>query len=112
MLLERLRGVTVHGERDDVVLLADERDVGEAGLAGTGEPYDPPPAAAVQVLQLAADPRLGQPAFDDADAARRVDPLGTALVGQQPSQRLVGGPLDRRHGGDAEPLVDARPLWV
>ena len=31
---------------------------------------------------------------------------GSAPAGQDPAQHLVGGPLDGRHGGDAEPLVD------
>ena len=50
-------------------------------------------------------------AVSTCTSASRTVPLGSrhsrlGAVRQQPAQHLVGGPADRRHRGDAQPLVD------
>src|SRR3712207_7448813 len=50
--------------------------------------------------------RSGRGHVVDADGARRVAEVRLGAGRQQAAQHLVGGPLDRGHRGDAEPLVD------
>ena len=63
-------------------------------------------AARLDVEQAAAGPRAAQAALDERDLGARVDPLDGRRVGQHPAQHALGGPQRRRHGGDAEALVD------
>jgi hypothetical protein len=52
------------------------------------------------------DPRLRDGDLGEHDLARGVGELWDVPLGQQAPQHLVAGPLHRRHGGDAEALVD------
>ena len=83
--------------------------VSRLGQHALAEPVDPGDPAAGLLLELhgaLADPGLGDRHLVDADRAGRVAEVGLGAGGQQPAQHLVGGPLHRRDGGDAEPLVD------
>ena len=69
----------------------------QPGLTGAGQRDEAEAIALVELDQLAARPRVGQLAFDEADGAGRVGPLAHGAVGQEAPVHLVGGP---RHGGD------------
>ena len=76
----------------------------------------PSPSRSIQAIRLrglllevdgaVADPGLGDRDLVDPDRAGRVAEVGLGAGRQQPAQHLVGGPLHRGDGGDAEPLVD------
>ena len=60
----------------------------------------------LELDRAVADPGLGDRDLVDPDGAGGVAEVGLGAGRQDPPQHLVGGPLDRRDGGDAEPLVD------
>src|SRR5690348_9974952 len=94
-LVELGYGIAAHGEVEHVALLADETGHDDPRLPAPGERHEPEAVALVELVQLAAGPRLGERALDEADGAAGVGPLADGPVGEQPAADLVGRP---RHG--------------
>src|SRR6478735_5404891 len=79
-----------HGDVKDVALLDHAVATRQHAFAETVDPGDP---------ALRRD-------LVDPDGARGVAEVRFGSGRQDPAQHLVGGPLDRRHRGDAQTLVD------
>src|SRR3954470_10326962 len=101
-----------HDQVEQVVLLDDAVDGGQHPSAQPVDPRDPGLAGGLEVDGAATDPAGRGRHLVDPDRAGRVAEVGLGADRQESTQHLVGGPLHRRDGGDAETLVDLGPAGV
>ena len=107
-----LESVDRGDEVEEVALLADRVVVEQLRGAEAGHRGDPEASGGVEERELPPDDRGGDLTLDQADPARRIDPVVLDVGRQEAAQHLVGRPADGRHGRDAEALVDERATRV
>ena len=91
---------------EQVALLHDAVPGRQDALAEPVDPRDPTEALLLVLADAGTDPALGHEHVVDPDLAGGIAEVGFGAGRQDPPQHLVGGPLHRGDGGDAEPLVD------
>src|SRR4051794_5004795 len=101
-----------HHRVHQVALLEHRLAARQHALAQAVDPGDPAPGLLLELHGAVADPGLGHEHLVDADGAGGVAEVGLGAGGEDPAQHLVGGPLHRRHRGDAQSLVDLGPSGV